>query len=105
MAQENVELVRRLTEAYNHRDLDAMLDEWAPDGMLDWSNARSFDAGVYRGRDEIRAFIERFLAAWDEVRTELVDDPVEVAEGLLIAENVAYMRGRDGSRSRLEARG
>ena len=28
--------------------------------------------------------------------TEFVDDPVEVAEDLLIAENVAYMRGRDG---------
>ena len=96
MAQENVELVRRLTDAYNRRDLDAMLAEWAPDAVVDWSNARSFDAGVYRGRDEIRAFIERFLVAWDEVRTEFVDDPVEVAEGLLIAENVAYMRGRDG---------
>jgi hypothetical protein len=82
---------RSLTEAYNRRDLDAMLDEWAPDGVLDWSNARSFDAGVYRGRARSGRFIERFLAAWDEVRTDFVDDPVEVAEDLLIAENVAYM--------------
>ena len=96
MSQENVEVVRRSTTAYNRRDLDRMLEEWAPDAVLDWSRARSFDAGVYRGHGEIRAFVEGFLAVWDEVRFEIVDGPVEVGEGLLITENVAYLRGRDG---------
>ena len=49
MSQENVEIVRRANDAYNRRDLDGMLELWAPDGVLDWSNARIFDAGVYRG--------------------------------------------------------
>ena len=96
MSHENVELVRRGADAYNRRDVDAMLENWAPDAVLDWSNARSFDAGVYRGHGEIRAFMQRFLAAWDEVRIEIVDGPVEVGGGVLIMENVAYMRGRDG---------
>jgi ketosteroid isomerase-like protein len=96
MSQENVELVRRLTDAWNRRDLDGMLELWTPDAVLDWSNARSFDAGVYRGHSEIRALMEGFLAAWDEVRIEIVDGPVEVRDGLLITENVAYLRGRDG---------
>ena len=96
MSQENVEIVRRSTEAYNRRDLDAMLENWAEDGVLDWSNARSFDARVYRGHDEIRAFTEEFFASWDEVRIEIVYGPLEVEDGLLIAENVTYMRGRDG---------
>jgi len=73
-----------------------MLENWTPDAVLDWSNARSFDAGVYRGHGEIRAFMQRFLANWDEVRIEIVDGPVEVEDGVLITENVAYMRGRDG---------
>ena len=96
MSQENVEIVRRSTDAYNRRDLDGILESWAQDAMLDWSNARSFDPGVYRGHGEIRAFMEEFFASWDEVRIEIVYGPVEVEDGVVIAENVTYMRGRDG---------
>ena len=95
MSQENVEIVRRGTDAYNRRDLDGVLENWAPDAVVDWSRSRGFDAGVFRGHDEIRAFWQRLLDAFDEVRVELVD-PVEVEEGLVVAENVAYQRGRDG---------
>ena len=96
MSQENVEIVRRSTDAYNRRDLDGMLATWARDAVLDWSNARTFDAGVYRGHGEIRAFMEEFLATWDEVRLEIVDGPIQVGDDLLVTENVAYLRGRDG---------
>jgi ketosteroid isomerase-like protein len=96
MSEENVEIVRRATDAYNRRDLARFIEYFAPDAVLDWSNSRGFEAGVYRGRDEIRAFVQRFLEAWDEVRIELIDDPVELEDGVLIAENVTYMRGRDG---------
>ena len=95
MSQENVEIVRRGTDAYNRGDLDGVLEDWAPDAVLDWCNSRGFDAGVYQGHGEIRAFWQRFLETFDEVRFEL-DDPVEVDDGLLIVENVAYLRGRDG---------
>ncbi len=91
-----MEIVRRANDAYNRRDLDGMLEIWAPDAVLDWSRSRRFGAGVYRGHREIRAFTEDFLATWEEVRIEIVDGPVEVEVGLLIAENVAYLRGRDG---------
>jgi ketosteroid isomerase-like protein len=96
MSQKNVEIVRAGFAAYNRRHLDGILENWAPDAVLDWSNSRGLDAGVYRGHDEIRAFMERFLATWDEVRIEIVDGPVEVEDGVLITENVAYLRGRDG---------
>ena len=58
MSQENVEMVRRSTDAYNRRDLDGMLETWAQDAVLDWSNAHAFDAGIYRGHGEIRAYTE-----------------------------------------------
>jgi ketosteroid isomerase-like protein len=96
MSQENMEIVRRSTDAYNRRDLDGMLETWAQDAVLDWSNARTFDAGVYRGHGEIRAFMEEFLATWDEVRVEIVAGPIQVEDDLLVTENVAYLRGRDG---------
>ena len=95
MSQENVETVRRAFAAYNRRDTEGALQEWAPDAVWDWSNGRAFDARVYRGHDEIRAFWQERLAAFEEMRFELVD-VVEVEDGRVIVENVAYMRGRDG---------
>jgi ketosteroid isomerase-like protein len=95
MSQENVEIVRRGFAAGDRGDLDGALDEWAPDAVWDWSNGRAFDAGVYRGRDEIRAFWQERLAAFEEIRFELVDLQ-EVEDDRVIVENVAYMRGRDG---------
>jgi ketosteroid isomerase-like protein len=96
MSQENMELVRRAIDAYNRGDVDGFLENWAPDAVCDWSNSRGLDAGVFRGHGEIRAFAQRFLGTWDEARIELVGDPIEVEDGLLIFENVAHLRGRDG---------
>jgi ketosteroid isomerase-like protein len=95
MSQENVEVVRKATDALNRRDVDGWLENWAPDAVVDWSNSRGPDAAVYKGHDEIRAFTQRFLAAWNDVRIE-IDDPTEVEDDLLVVENIAYLRGRDG---------
>ena len=38
--------------AYNRRDVE-----------VDWSESRGLDAGIYRGQDEVRAFIEE-LVRW-----------------------------------------
>src|SRR5436190_18007464 len=95
MSQENVEIVRRNTDAYNRGDLDGILKNLAPDAVVDWSNSRGFDSGVFRGHAEIRAHWQRLLAAFDKVRIELVD-PIEVEGDLLIVENLGYLRGRDG---------
>jgi ketosteroid isomerase-like protein len=95
MSQENLEIVRRSADAYNRSDLDGIVKDWAPDAVLDWSNSRGVEAGVYRGHREIRAFAQRFLTNWDEVRLEIAE-PVQVEDDLVIAENVTYLRGRDG---------
>jgi ketosteroid isomerase-like protein len=94
--QENVEIVRRNTEAYNRGDLDGFMEDWAPDAIVDWSNSRGLDARVLRGPAEVRAMVRGFFEAFDEVRIELVGDPIEVRGGLVLAENIAHLRGRDG---------
>ena len=96
MSQENVEIVRRGTDAYNRGDLDGLLENWAPDAVVDWSRSRGFDAGVFRGHDAIRAHWQRLLESFDEVRIELVEPIEEVEDGLLVVENLGYLRGRDG---------
>ena len=69
---------------------------WAPDAVVDWSRSRGFDAGVFRGRDAIRAHWQRLLESFDEVRVMIVDPIEEVEDGLLVVENLGYLRGRDG---------
>jgi ketosteroid isomerase-like protein len=96
MSGENVRLVCRSTDAFNRGDLNGFMEGWRSDAVVNWSNSRGFEAGVYRGRDEIRAFVQRFREAFEEVRIEFLDDPAEVQEGLVFAENVTYLRGRDG---------
>ena len=95
MSEKNVEIVRRATEAYSRGDLDEALASWSADAVLDWSNSRGLEAAVVRGRNEIRAYMEQFLEAFEEVRIEL-EDVFEADEGVVIVENLAYFRGRDG---------
>ncbi|HEY1237320.1 MAG TPA: nuclear transport factor 2 family protein [Solirubrobacterales bacterium] len=94
--EDEVERIRRSVDACSRGDFDEMLASWAPDCVLDWSNSRGFEAGVYRGHGEIRAFMERIREPFDEVRIELLEEPVEVEDGVVVVENIAYNRGREG---------
>jgi ketosteroid isomerase-like protein len=96
MPRGDFEAIRESIGGYNRGDLDAFLENWSQEAVLDWSNSYGFEAGVYRGHAEIRAFVERFRDAFEEVRIELIGEPVEVREELWLAENVTYLRGRDG---------
>jgi ketosteroid isomerase-like protein len=95
MHAENLQIVRAGFDAYNRRDIEGTLETWAPDAVLDWSNSRGPERGVYRGHDEIRAFWQEFFAAFEEIAIELLDLQ-EVEGDQVIADNVAHMRGRDG---------
>jgi ketosteroid isomerase-like protein len=95
MSQENVELVRRSTDAFSRGDFDGFLEEWAPDAVVDWSNSRGLEARVYRGHADIRVFAEQFREAFEDFRVELLDLE-EVQDGVLVAENITYLHGRGG---------
>jgi ketosteroid isomerase-like protein len=70
MSEENVEVVRRNTDAFSRGDFDGFMEDWAPDAVVDWSNSRGLDSGVYRGHGEVRAFAQRFREAFEEIRIE-----------------------------------
>jgi ketosteroid isomerase-like protein len=95
MSQENVELVRRSTEAFSRADFDGFLESWAPDAVVDWSNSRGLEARIYRGHADIRAFAEQFREAFQDFRVELLD-LVEAEDGFVVAEHITYLHGRDG---------
>jgi ketosteroid isomerase-like protein len=92
MAQDNVELVRRIIELFNRKDIARVLDAVADDFELDWSNSIGPLKGVYKGREGALELWESFLDAWDEVRWD-PQEIIEVDEARVIVVNHVRMRG------------
>jgi ketosteroid isomerase-like protein len=70
MSQENVDAVRRLTEALDRANWDGVFAEISPD--FEWeTDPRHPKAGIYRGRDEFRKFMEDLEGPFEQTVTEL----------------------------------
>ncbi len=63
MTTENVDLVRAVFEAFNRRDIDAVLGLWHD--SISWRTLFSVETGVLRGKQQIRAAWERQIEALD----------------------------------------
>jgi ketosteroid isomerase-like protein len=61
MSQENVALARKAIDALNHRDFDAFLAFVSPDVIWGALEGLVGIGDVYRGRAEVREWIERML--------------------------------------------
>ena len=72
MSRENVELVERGVDAYNRRDVEALLAtldpeiEWHPGVLIPFEGK----ARVYRGHEEVREMVGDVYDAWTEINTE-----------------------------------
>jgi ketosteroid isomerase-like protein len=92
MAQDNAELVRRIIELFNRKDIARVLDAVADDFELDWSNSIGPLKGVYKGREGALELWESFLDAWDEIRWD-PQEIIEVDDARVILVNHVRMRG------------
>ena len=70
MSEENVEVVRRVYEAFNRRDFDAALA--LEHDSISWRTLFSVERNVLRGKQEIRAAWERQIEAID-VRIDILE--------------------------------
>ena len=100
MAAGNVEILRAAYDALNDGDVESALGVLEPDA--EWQEHSELpEAGTYRSRDAIRAFLLGYLESWDEFRQEteeLIDSGDRVAVVLRMA-----ARGK-GSGIEVEAR-
>ena len=71
MSQENVEIVRRVAEAFAAGDMDAVFAAVAPEIEWDFSNAQTWvEEPVYRGYDGIIKFFAEWTGEWEDYRFE-----------------------------------
>jgi ketosteroid isomerase-like protein len=92
MSQENVEIVRRSYEAWNHGDVDAGSEDFAPDFELDMSRAIGTDRGIY-SLNQARRLQEEFLEALEIVQVGA--EYIDAGEHVVITWS-NRLRGRDG---------
>jgi ketosteroid isomerase-like protein len=98
-----LEIVRRQVEAANRRDLDAFVALASVD--VEWEDAMfwSEPTRIYRGRTELREWLERVLEPWDSLHLE-VQEMIEAGDDLVFGGARLTTRG-NGSGVRRQIRG
>jgi ketosteroid isomerase-like protein len=76
MSQENVEIVRRLWDAFDAADMPTALSFFAPD--VEWDGTNLPDGRIGRGHEAIRDHLGRWSAIWQDWTVE-VEDILEAA--------------------------
>jgi ketosteroid isomerase-like protein len=101
MSRENVEVVRRIYEALNRGDMDAMLANLHPDVELVRTGVFPGLDPVYRGHDGARRFWQDFRGPWESLSIA-VHELRDCGERVL-ALFTFEARGRDGLELRRQA--
>lgn len=68
MSQENVDIVRRIFEAFNSEDIELILSLTHADFELEVPPALSAEPDIYHGHEGMRRYWESFKDAMDEIR-------------------------------------
>ncbi len=93
MSQENVELVRAMTDAVNRIDIDAVIALLSPDVV--WEETADLPGlkEVYRGRDEVRAWADELLEVIESAHNAL-DRVTELSGDRVFTENFLTIHGK-----------
>jgi ketosteroid isomerase-like protein len=90
--QAGVELVRGIIEALNRGDVEGMLARMHTD--FEWRPLEASPvARVYRGREQVRHYVEDWLGTFESLRLDL-EDPTQIADRV-----VAVVRGHGRGRA------
>jgi ketosteroid isomerase-like protein len=76
------ERVREAIDAINRADVDGFLERTHPD--FEWQVLEASPlAGLYRGREEVRAYVEEWLNTFEYVRLD-IEELVELDDRVLV---------------------
>jgi ketosteroid isomerase-like protein len=68
VSEENVEVVKRWVDAFNRRDLDALMETVIPDFAFLPAMAGTIDGNSFQGREGMKAYFVDVDSAWEELR-------------------------------------
>jgi ketosteroid isomerase-like protein len=94
VSRENAEVVRRAIEAFNRRDLEALVETYDTDVVVDWSRSAGVEAGIYRGHEGVGRLNSSFYEAWDRI-TVSPEEFIERGEHVVVPNHACFW-GRDG---------
>ncbi|MCW3028718.1 MAG: hypothetical protein JWN81_1929 [Solirubrobacterales bacterium] len=67
MSQQNVEIVKRVTDAFNRREVDAVVDVAIPDCVM---SSQLLDATAdFQGREGLERFYSMLSESWDDFQS------------------------------------
>ena len=93
MSQENLETVRRLTEALNARDLDRYYVEFF-DPQVEWqTSAEDPDAANHRGLEAYKRYVEQWIEGFDGLHAD-VEEYIDVDDDRVFTWSRFTGRGR-----------
>ena len=91
VSRENIELVRRLVDAFNERDAEEFAQVTTDD--FEWSTSvMAVEGEIFLGREGIETYFSRMRDAWDEFKAE-IDSYRDLGERVLISGQIEA-RGR-----------
>jgi ketosteroid isomerase-like protein len=91
----NLALVRRMIDAFNRRDMEAMLEQATEDFEYDWTRSRGLYAKVYRGPEGFKEFVNEQWTMFDDFRIE-VHEMIPRGDRYVVVPGAVYATGRDG---------
>ena len=92
MSQENVEIVRRMWDAFLAADAETALSFYAPD--VEWDGTNLPDGQIGTGHEAILDHVQRWAAAWDDWTVE-IERVVKADNGQVVV--LMRERGRSDS--------
>jgi ketosteroid isomerase-like protein len=91
---ENVQLARAAVDAFNRGDVEWMLERVDDDFEFDWTRSRGPLAGIYRGKEGFREFINE---QWSAFETFVMEPKEFIDRGRhVVVPNTVRAQGRSG---------
>jgi ketosteroid isomerase-like protein len=93
MSEKNVQVALQQIDAFNRRDVDGAVACASPE--VEWEDSMFWteQVRIYRGRAELREWIEKVLEPWESIRVE-ADELAEASDGRVFARVSITGRGK-----------
>ena len=93
MSQENVQIALQQLDAFNRRDVEGAVA--LASSEVEWEDSMFWTEHVrtYRGRVELREWLEKVLEPWESIRVT-ADEIAETSDGRVLARILVTGRGK-----------